>query len=478
MKTRQIVYALILMASTSTYAQIKTDRPLEDFSGVKINGTTDITLTQGEANSLNLEAGSKEEQDAIKTEIRNGVLEIISTKGSDVKINVTVKALKTVVVNGTGDIHTTNQLKADELSISSNGSGDIHIETESKKINAEVNGTGNIYLHGKTELLEASVSGIGDLKASKLDANKVVVSVSGVGSAKVNAKQSLDAKVSGVGDVVYTDEPAEKKVELNGVGSVRKAHSHDSGDKGSDTTKLSMGNKRLMITVDKDDDDGDKKGHHHHHHDMGSFNHWTGIDVGSNGFLTSAGSTTMAKGSEYMQLDYGKSFSFALNLCEKNIHLYHNYINLVTGLGFEFDHFALQKNVSLRTDSSYTTATNSSPINYRKNNLNESLLTVPLMFEFNTSSNARRSFHIAVGALGGWKIGARTRQKFIDFNNETVRVTKSNDYNLDPFRYSLTARVGYGAWTLFANYGLSDAFKSGKGPELYPFSAGINVHLW
>ena len=178
-----------------------------------------------------------------------------------------------------------------------------------------------------------------------------------------------------------------------------------------------------------------------------------------------------------MQLDYGKSFSFAINFWEKDFHLYHDYINLVTGLGFEFNHFALQKNVSLRTDSSYTTASNSSPVNYRKNNLNESLLTLPVMFEFNTSSNANRSFHIAVGMLGGLKIGSRTRQKFIDFEGETVRVTKSNDYNLNPFRYSLTARVGYGAFTVFANYSMSEFFKSNRGPVLYPVTAGINIHI-
>jgi hypothetical protein len=464
---------LLLLGTTSAFAQLKADRPLEEFSGIKSNSMLDITLIQGEANSLNLEAAVQEDLDAVKTEIHDGVLEIISSKNAGIKVNITVKSMKSIVVNGTGDVHVKNRLKTEVLTVKSNGSGDIFLDAEAKTINAELNGTGDIYLSGTTDQLVASVNGEGDIEASKLTSNKAAVSIAGTGDALVNAKQNLDAKVTGTGDILYTEEPAEKKIELDGTGDVRKAHPDETIlTYGSDTTKISVGRKRVLIT------DEDKRDFHHNHHPgVPSFHHWTGVDVGFNSLFTSAGNSTMRKGSEYMQLDYGKSFSFAINFFEKDFHLYHDYINLVTGLGFEFDHFALQKNVSLRTDSSYTTATNSSPINYRKNNLNESLLTLPLMFDFNTSGNANRSVHIAVGVLGGLKIGSRTRQKYIDFNGETVKLTKSNDYNLDPFRYSLSARIGYGAFTVYANYSLSEFFKSGRGPQLYPVTAGINIHI-
>lgn len=45
-------------------------------------------------------------------------------------------------------------------------------------------------------------------------------SVSGVGGAKVHATQSVEAKTSGVGGVIVTGEPADRKTETSGIGSV------------------------------------------------------------------------------------------------------------------------------------------------------------------------------------------------------------------------------------------------------------------
>jgi hypothetical protein len=36
-------------------------------------------------------------------------------------------------------------------------------------------------------------------------------------------------------------------------------------------------------------------------------------------------------------------------------------------------------------------------------------------------------------------------------------------------------RVGYGKFNVYAEYGLSEMFRNGRGPELYPFSAGVTL---
>ncbi|HEV7232342.1 MAG TPA: head GIN domain-containing protein, partial [Bacteroidia bacterium] len=393
-------------------------------------------------------------------------------KGAAVTVKLSMNNIRSVEGSGAADISTSGSFKADQVNIKSSGASNIRFESETKQISVDLSGAGNVVLSGSTAQLNADVSGAGTLKAYKLSADKADITSSGAGNAKVNVHQSLKAKVSGAGDVIYMEEPKEKTVDLSGAGSVRLTHSKHAAESGSDTTRLSLGNKNVII-LDKDiDEESDKKSSHED-----GCKHWQGIDVGLNGLVNAGGSFTMTKANDYMTLDYGKSFSFALNLFEKDIHLYKNYVNLVTGLGFEFNHFSLQRNVSLRHDSSYTTATSSSPINYHKNNLNENLLTLPLMFEFNTCSNAGKSVHIAVGMLGGWKIGAKTRQKYVEDDGKTVRNVTSNDYNLNPFRYSLTARVGYGKYTVFASYALSEFFKPGRGPELYPVTAGIHISI-
>jgi hypothetical protein len=458
-------------------AQIKSDRTVGDFTGIKAGGSMRIVISQGESNSLSIEGSSQELIDKVKTEVKDGVLELSGPGNKDpehpLTVNVTVKSLQLVDAGGAADIRSQGSLKTTQLTIKSGGSSSVHLETEGKQISAELSGAGNVYLGGTADLLTASVSGAGSLKAYDLAAGRVVATTSGAGSAKVNPKESLQAKSSGAGDVIYLEEPKEKTVEQNGAGAVRKSHSKSAESANGDTTRLKFGHKKVLILSDGEEKDSTE----HQASSSSNFKHWSGIDIGSNLLVNSAGSIHLSKTDDYMTLDYGKSISVAINLFEKQYHIYKNYVTFVTGLGFEFDHFSLQHNVSLRHDSSYTTAISSAPINYHKNNLNENLLTLPLMFEFNTSSNSSKAFHIAVGVLGGWKIGAKTRQRYEDADGKDVSRVFSNDYNLNPFRYSLTARLGYGRFTIYTTYALSEFFKPGRGPQLYPVTAGLHVSI-
>ena len=478
MKTKSLLSITFLVASLSGFSQVKSDRPAADFNGVKAGGTLRVNITQGETNSISVEGPSTESIDKVTTEIHDGILELSSKAKTEadhqVKVNITSHSLRSIEADGASDIRSTAPFKADQISIRCTGAGNVKFEADTKEMTADLSGAGKVVLTGHTGLLTATVSGAGTLKAKELESGKVIVNTSGAGNARVNPTRSLQAKASGAGNIIYQEEPAEKSVEHNGAGTIRKAHSKTGeSNSGGDTTRLKIGHKKVMILKDDTEETAEEK----EEKSNDNFKHWNGFDVGSNILVNAGGTVKLSPAADYMTLDYGKSISFAINLFEKDIHLYKNYINLVTGLGFEFDHFALQHNVSLRHDSSFTTAVNSSPINYRKNNLNENLLTVPLMFEFNTSSNPSKAFHIAVGMLGGWKIGAKTRQKYVDTDGKMVHNVFSNDYNLNPFRYSLNTRIGYGRFTIYASYALSEFFKPGRGPVLYPVTAGLHISI-
>ena len=98
------------------------------------------------------------------------------------------------------------------------------------------------------------------------------------------------------------------------------------------------------------------------------------------------------------------------------------------------------------------------------------------MLEFNTSKNANKNFHIAVGAELAYRIGSVTKQKY-EINNVEYELKHKDDYNLEPFRYSAVARIGYNNVTLFADYGLNRLFKKDKGPQVYPFTVGVTIAM-
>jgi hypothetical protein len=106
----------------------------------------------------------------------------------------------------------------------------------------------------------------------------------------------------------------------------------------------------------------------------------------------------------------------------------------------------------------------------KKNKLFIAYICLPILFEYQIPIDQAK-LHFAVGVIGSIKIGSR--QKQIYENNE--KFTRSKDFNLNPFKCEATARIGYGAWTAFANYSLTTLFQKEKGPELYPVTVGMGL---
>ncbi|MCX6294527.1 MAG: DUF2807 domain-containing protein [Bacteroidetes bacterium] len=479
-KTKIIGIAILSTFSCFT-ASAQQTRTVGDFTGIKVGDSYKINITQSDANTVKVNA-PEAVQSKIKTEVKEGVL-VISTDGNfkdndDISIAISIKSLSSIDVSGSSDVKSENQLNCDKLNLRSNGAGDIHLDVKANDITTNISGAGDVTLKGSTQTFDATVSGAGDLKASNLEANKITAKVSGAGDAKVNAIQSLDADISGAGSIIYKGNPEDRKVNISGAGSVRESKSGTGEETASDTTKFKLGNKKYMIIGDGDYDE-----HHDRYTKKDSvknfnkdFEHWNGLEIGVNGMMDYKNSITLPSNANFLELDYAKSIQFGLNLFEKDFHIYKNYVNLVTGFGFDFNHYAFQNSITLNGDTTYLAARTDSTIDYKKNKLNVCYIKIPLMLEFNTSKNANKNFHIAVGAELAYRIGSVTKQKY-EINNVEYELKHKDDYNLEPFRYSAVARIGYNNVTLFADYGLNRLFKKDKGPQVYPFTVGVTIAM-
>ena len=216
------------------------------------------------------------------------------------------------------------------------------------------------------------------------------------------------------------------------------------------------------------------------------FVHWKGLDIGVSMLTTIDNKIKLSDELDttnmnyFLNLNYSKSLFFSLNAIEKNFRLYKNYVNLVTGLGIEWNSYNFKKNITLDAKATYISASNitivSDSIKYFKNKLNITYLKLPLLIELNTNSeNPKKSFHVSGGFEFAYKIGSSTKQKY-EVNGYDLKSKRRADYNLADFKYSSIVRVGYGNYfTLFANYGLSELFESNKGPLVFPLTAGISI---
>jgi len=480
--TKSKLFGLVLLASVSfSISQAQETRTLGEFTGIKVGDSFEVILSQSDANSVKTNA-TEGALAKIKTDVKDGIL-TISVDGEiksdkDLIVYINVKSLNSLDVTGSAEVKTANQLVCDKINIESSGAGDINIDIKATEIKTKISGAGDVTLKGSSTLLQADVSGAGDLKASDLEADKVVAKVSGAGDAKVNAKQSIDADVSGVGSVIYKGNPVDRNVLISGAGSVRESKIGTGEETASDTTKFKLGNKKYMIIGEGEDDDKNDNRKYSYASPKDSLNeyndkfeHWAGFEFGVNGLLDYQNKLEMPANGTFLELDYGRCVQFGLNLFEKDFHIVKNYVNLVVGFGFDFNHYSFKNNVTLNGDTTYLSATVNT-IDYKKNKLNVSYIKVPLMLEFNTSKNPEKNFHIGVGGEFAYRIYSVAKQKY-DVGDVHHKSKQRDDFNLEPFRYGAMVRVGYNNVTVYANYGLNRLFQKNKGPQVYPFSLGV-----
>ena len=469
-----ILSSFVLISSLTIKAQTTQVRDAKAFQKIEVSGAANVVYTQSDTLCLKVVADEKEINN-IYTTYENETL-VIKAKGSFThayKVDVSGNSLKQITSSGASKFSSTNNINADSMSINVSGASDVVLKINAKAIDVMLSGASGVTLEGNAQTLYSTVSGASALKTYKLNAATVNVTASGASSAKVFANDKINANATGSSTIKFKGEPKEVSAEASSSSSIAKVVGDDMTKKSSDkkdTTVINFRKKQyVIINKDKDSESTINKTNDN------DFHHWAGFAMGVNGWLSNGG-FTMPKGQEYMRLNYGKSLNFQLNPFEKDIHIYKNYINLVVGLGFEWNQYEFSNKTKLNPDSSYTSGIidSTNNFNYKKNRLKSTFVNVPVLLEFNTNKDPKKAFHIALGVIGGYKLGSRTRQ-ILHQNGNDIRLIKKDDYNLNPFRVNAHASIGYHNLTLFADYSLTPLFENGKGPELYPFTIGVKI---
>ncbi len=476
LKTKMLVLAFSAFFAPLSKGQ--QTRKVDDFNGIKITDSFTIIISQSDVNTVTINADTTL-LPKIKTEITEGILNIRTEDNikneHPIIINIAIKSLNSLNVSGSTDIKTANQLNCSKLFIESGSAGNVSLDVKADEIKTQINGIGDVALTGSAEILDANVSGAGDLRASNLEVDKAKVNVSGTGNAKINVKQTLDADITGTGSIIYKGKPVVRNITITGTGSVRESKSGNGEETTNDTTKLKFGKKKYSIIHDGNDLINRNKKLFFKEYNR-TFKNWTGIEFGINGLLDNKNSLDVPPSAEFLKLNYSRSFQFGINLLEKDFHIFQNYLNIVTGFGFDFNHYALQKDVTLSTNTDFLSAQVDSSFYYKKNKLNVSYIKAPLLLELNTSKNSKNNLHIAIGFEFAWRIHAVQKQKK-ELGDKLYKIKIRDDFNLQPFRYSAVARLGFKNITLFANYGINRLFLKNQGPQVYPFTIGLAINF-
>jgi hypothetical protein len=236
-----------------------------------------------------------------------------------------------------------------------------------------------------------------------------------------------------------------------------------------DTSRFSMNDTEVWVISSKEDtSERDEESE--------DSDHWGGLWMGVNGYMTPDNQLQMKESAQYLDLNYAKSFNWRLNY-EVDIPLYREYVKVITGLGFDFRSYGLLRNYTFRPGADSLRRSYNKNLDYSTNNLNVTYLNVPLMFAINSHRDPEKSFHLAAGMVGGYRIFSAVKQKYKVEGTQYKDKVKGN-YHLHPFRYGLITQIGYGNYNLFASYDLSGLFQGGGTPKVYPFTLGLRVIGW
>lgn len=196
---------LALAASLVQAADRREERPVDAFKALSLSAPIDVTLVQGERESVVLE-GPADVVESLETRVEGGTLVIhmkpaITFSWGRTRATVTARAIEAISVAGSGNVRA-DALAGEALRVAIAGSGDVRVgRLEAKQLEASIVGSGDIHAAGRVDRVAVRIEGSGDVRAGELEAREVRVSIAGSGDVRYRGTPKLEPSVVGSGRV-------------------------------------------------------------------------------------------------------------------------------------------------------------------------------------------------------------------------------------------------------------------------------------
>ena len=180
-------------------------RNVSNFYSVKVSGSSKVYITQGIAFNVTVKA-YENILPVLQTRVENGVLLIEYKNNANItndnsEINITMPTLSGLEVSGDGSISALGAFTGiNNLSVSIFGAGAINVN-KAVPINFVVN-----------------ISGSGNLNGFGVIAKDAAVNINGNGNASLSLTGSLNATISGSGNIYYKGNNVQVTSQITGSG--------------------------------------------------------------------------------------------------------------------------------------------------------------------------------------------------------------------------------------------------------------------
>ncbi|MEM6966130.1 MAG: head GIN domain-containing protein [Bacteroidota bacterium] len=203
------------------------DYEVDSFSSLELDGVFHVYIRQGEQEKVEVETDDNLHQYVI-VENRGKKL-VIDTqnkvnfrKKKRMNIFVTIRDIERLEIAGVGNVESEGRLELNDLELRIKSVGKVNLELVADYLEADINSVGNVTLAGRIKKADIENGGVGRLAAYDLENKVLDLRASGVGKTEVYASQEIAIKSTGVGSVFYKGDAVVTKLNVRGVGKVKK----------------------------------------------------------------------------------------------------------------------------------------------------------------------------------------------------------------------------------------------------------------
>lgn len=242
------------------------------FDKISTLGSIDVVYSQGQTHSVVI-VGERSDIEKVTVDVRGGKLMIepqtekknvggMTVKTSklkgDVKVKVTSKDLREVMITGSGDFEAATNVVTSNITLTVSGSGDMEFKKiEANAAKVSIAGSGDVKVKQMdAKSLNASIAGSGEVEIDKVtakcDAAKLSIAGSGEMKARFDGCKALECKIAGSGDIELEGKVVDYTSSISGSGRIDKEKLTITGktSESDSRKKANQGRRRTASGID------------------------------------------------------------------------------------------------------------------------------------------------------------------------------------------------------------------------------------
>ncbi len=193
------------------------------FDGIVVEGPIEVRLRRSDTQHVDIEA-QPNIRELLETEVREGTWFIRTSQcynsNKDMIVYVDLPMLRSISIQGSGDVISEDQFDGEDITLEIAGSGDLEVIVNARKVNASIKGSGDMEIVGMCQQFIASINGSGDLQAGDLQSAQAKAEIIGSGDINLHVTDALEATVTGSGNIRYKGSPPNVNKNVTGSGDI------------------------------------------------------------------------------------------------------------------------------------------------------------------------------------------------------------------------------------------------------------------